>query len=638
MAKGKFSKPRAQFQETQPTEDAMSQIVEDPAAPTPNTSEPQEEPVSPAVAQNRKIVIISLCILALAVLIGITLSLGYLFSSAADNGLILNNVTVAGVNLGGMTREEAKKALHSATDTTYTGKDMVIILPDSTLTLSPSDTKASLDVDAVVEAAYNYGRSGSKAENEAAKAQSLVGEYHIALLSYMTLDTDYIRQKLDKYGAGFNSSYSASSYTLEGDMPELSEEKFDEDAPCQTLLLNPGTPGKFLDINVLYNRVLDAYSFNQFEVNVKDSAPVTQPEELDLDQIFEQLHISATDAQMDMKTFEVIPGSYGYTFDLARAKQLLAQAEPGSTVGIPMEYVSPEQSAEELEKLLFRDVLASTKTKHTNNANRNNNLRIACASLNGYVLMPGQQLSYNEVLGKRTEEAGYKAAGAYANGETVMELGGGICQVSSTLYYAALLADLQIDVRQAHSYVSSYIDFGMDATVSWGGPEFKFTNNTDYPIRIEAEVSDGYVKINLVGTDLKDYYVKMEYQILSVKNAETEYKEFPKDNEKGYKDGDVITTPYTGYTVKTYKCKYSKETDELISRDFEAQSVYKSRNKVIAKIVTETEPPTTEAPTEAPTQPSTEPPTEAPTEPSTEAPTVPSTEPSTESTPSDETE
>lgn len=638
MAKGKFSKPRAQFQETQPMEDAMSQIVEDPAAPTPNTSEPQEEPVSPAVAQNRKIVIISLCILALAVLIGITLSLGYLFSSAADNGLILNNVTVAGVNLGGMTREEAKKALHSATDTTYTGKDMVIILPDSTLTLSPSDTKASLDVDAVVEAAYNYGRSGSKAENEAAKAQSLVGEYHIALLSYMTLDTDYIRQKLDKYGAGFNSSYSASSYTLEGDMPELSEEKFDEDAPCQTLLLNPGTPGKFLDINVLYNRVLDAYSFNQFEVNVKDSAPVTQPEELDLDQIFEQLHISATDAQMDMKTFEVIPGSYGYTFDLARAKQLLAQAEPGSTVGIPMEYVSPEQSAEELEKLLFRDVLASTKTKHTNNANRNNNLRIACASLNGYVLMPGQQLSYNEVLGKRTEEAGYKAAGAYANGETVMELGGGICQVSSTLYYAALLADLQIDVRQAHSYVSSYIDFGMDATVSWGGPEFKFTNNTDYPIRIEAEVSDGYVKINLVGTDLKDYYVKMEYQILSVKNAETEYKEFPKDNEKGYKDGDVITTPYTGYTVKTYKCKYSKETDELISRDFEAQSVYKSRNKVIAKIVTETEAPTTEAPTEAPTQPSTDPPTEAPTEPSTEASTAPSTEPSTESTPSEETE
>lgn len=638
MAKGKFSKPRAQFQETQPTEDAMSQIVEDPAAPTPNTSEPQEEPISPAVAQNRKIVIISLCILALAVLIGITLSLGYLFSSAADNGLILNNVTVAGVNLGGMTREEAKKALHSATDTTYTGKDMVIILPDSTLTLSPSDTKASLDVDAVVEAAYNYGRSGSKAENEAAKAQSLVGEYHIALLSYMTLDTDYIRQKLDKYGAGFNSSYSASSYTLEGDMPELSEEKFDEDAPCQTLLLNPGTPGKFLDINVLYNRVLDAYSFNQFEVNVKDSAPVTQPEELDLDQIFEQLHISATDAQMDMKTFEVIPGSYGYTFDLARAKQLLAQAEPGSTVGIPMEYVSPEQSAEELEKLLFRDVLASTKTKHTNNANRNNNLRVACASLNGYVLMPGQQLSYNEVLGKRTEEAGYKAAGAYANGETVMELGGGICQVSSTLYYAALLADLQIDVRQAHSYVSSYIDFGMDATVSWGGPEFKFTNNTDYPIRIEAEVSDGYVKINLVGTDLKDYYVKMEYQILSVKNAETEYKEFPKDNEKGYKDGDVITTPYTGYTVKTYKCKYSKETDELISRDFEAQSVYKSRNKVIAKIVTETEPPTTEAPTEAPTQPSTEPPTEASTEPSTEAYTEPSTEPSTESTPSVETE
>lgn len=648
MAKGKFSKPRTRVQEDLEIEQALEQVSEQPLSPR---SAPQEvyqklesepyqeafddydEPESPAVSHNKKVAIIALCVLAIVVLIAAVLAGGYFLSDAVENGTILNNVTVAGVNIGGLTREEAKKVLHQATDTTYTGTDMVVYLPDSTLTLTPANTRASLDVDAAVEAAYEYGRTGSKAQQQQAYEQSLRGQYHIALLSYLTLDTDYIRSTLDAYGASFNSTYCAASYRLEGQMPELAEDKWSADAPCQTLMLNPGAEGKYLDIDVLYNRILDAYSFNTFEVDARDDAPVTEPEALDLDAIYAELTVAPVDAQMDMKTFDVIAGSYGYTFDLERAKELLAQAEPNTTVGIPMEYVAPENNAEELAKLLFRDVLATAKTKHTSNENRNNNLRVACASLNGQVLMPGQQLSYNEVLGKRTEKAGYKAAAAYANGETVQELGGGICQVSSTLYYATLLADLQIDVRQAHSYVSSYIDFGMDATVSWGGPEFKFTNNTDYPIRIEAEVKDGYVNIRIIGTDVSDYYVKMEYEILSVKDYEVEYKEFPKDNEKGYKDGDIITTPYTGYTVKTYKCKYSKETNELISRDFEAKSTYKSRNQVVAKIIEETEPSTeetTEPTTEPTTAPTTEPTTEATTEPTTESTAQPETESTTE--------
>ncbi len=608
MAKGKFSQPRGPVTST-PEPPQARKAPEDNWQPVQDAPLPEDEDMevsTPAIEKNKKIVLISLCVLALVLVIGVVVTIGYLFGGSDDDGLILSNVHVAGINLGGMTPEDAEKVLHQATDLTYTSKDMVILLPDSTITLTPANTGASLDVKAAVEAAYQYGRTGGRAEREAARAQILTGEYHIALLSYLSLDTTYIRRQLDDYGADFNSTYAPSSFTMQGEMPALDAEHFDKNAVCQTLILNPGAPGRHLDMDALYNRVLDAYSFNQFEVDARNDAPEEAPEPLDLAAIFEEFCVEAVDASMDMETFEVTPESYGYAFDLERAQELLSEAAPGADIGIPMQYVIPQVLGDELEELLFRDVLASYKTEHTNNENRNNNLRLACAAINGYVMMPGDEFSYNTVVGKRTAEAGYLPAAAYSGGQTVNELGGGICQVSSTLYYCTLLADLDVTVRQCHSYPSSYIPLGMDATVSWGGPEFKFINNTRYPIRLEAEVSDGYVKIQIIGTDEKDYYVEMEYNIISTKNYDTIYEEYPENNAKGYKDGQIIQSPYTGYTVKTYKCRYDKETGELIERVYEDTSVYKSRDKIIAKIIKD-EP--TEPPTDAPaTPPETDPP------------------------------
>jgi vancomycin resistance protein YoaR len=276
--------------------------------------------------------------------------------------------------------------------------------------------------------------------------------------------------------------------------------------------------------------------------------------------------------------------------------------------------------------MLFRDVLASFKTKHTGDENRNTNLRLACETINGLVLNAGENFDFNTVVGQRTAAKGYKAADAYDGGQTVKTLGGGICQVSSTLYYCTLIADLQIINRSPHSYISSYMDPGTDATVSWGGPHFTFKNNTNYPIRIEAKVEDGYVHMALIGTDEKDYYVEIEYQIIGSEAPETIYKDFEVDNEEGYKNGQVITTPYTGYTVKTFKLKYDKVTKELISREVDQISRYRKRDKVVARVNVPTEPPT-EAPEEPPVVTPTEPatPPVTPTEPA--VPPVTPTEP-----------
>ena len=574
-------------------------------------------------AKNRKIILISVCSVAVVLLISVIVGFWFFFGGASDDGLILNNVMVGGINLGGMTKDQAKATLHNATDNTYTQTDMVIELPDTTITLSPANTGAKLDVDAVIKAAYSYGREGSREEREAVREASLTSTHHIPLLNYLNLNLEYIKGELDSYGASFNSTYTPSSVTFDREVPvlDVADEKYQKNAPCQIMTLTLGTPGRHLDIDALYNDVLDAYSFHKFHVTAQMDEAETLPEALDLDALYEEYRSEPANAYMDMKTYEVIPEIYGYDFDLEQARIMMEQAQYGDTIEIPFRYLLPETLSADLSGLLFRDVLGSYETKHSGDENRNTNLRLACAAINGKVLAAGEKFDFNTVVGKRTAEAGYKSADAYDGGQTVKTLGGGICQISSTLYYCTLIADLEIIDRSPHSYVSSYMPMGMDATVSWGGPHFSFKNNTNYPIRIEAEVSDGYVKIKLIGTDEKDYYVKMEYEVIGSESPETIYKEFAPDNEEGYKNGEVITTAYKGYTVRTYKLKYDKETHELISREVDRVSRYKKRDKVVAKIVKPEESKPTEPAAPAPTEPQTPVPT--PTEPPAPAPTTP---------------
>ena len=570
------------------------------------------------------ILLVFLCML-LVVMLGVVGYLGYLGFSP-DDRLIFNNVTVFGTNLGGMSRDEASSAIHQMTDSTYSKEDMVLNVNGDEIRFLPGDTGVSLDVESLVKAAYDYGRTGRKADREAAIAALESNVYEVSVAEYLTLNTDAIRATLEAHKELFQSVYVPSSVELRGDMPVLdaADENFEPDAKPQTLVLTIGNPGRDIDMEQVYDQILAAYVRNELLVEIDTTEENQEPEPIDLEALFEEYCTDYADASMDKETFAVIPEIYGYTFDLEEATAKLEEATYGDVVEIPFAILAPEVNAESLEALLFRDVLSSYKTKHTTNENRNNNLRLACAALNGMVLNPGDVFDYNTALGKRTTEAGYKYAPAYSGGATVNELGGGICQVSSTLYYCTLIADLEIVTRTAHSYVSSYIPYGMDATVSWNGPHFRFSNNTNYPIRLEASVDDEYVNISIIGTDEKDYYVEMEYELVGMSKYEEEVQTMTKSEAAaaGYKDGQVIQTPYTGYSVNTYKVKYSKETKEQISRVKEAYSKYKSRNKITVSVVPD---PTT------PTQPS----TEATTPPATTAPTTPpaTTPPETAATP-----
>ena len=524
-------------------------------------------------------------LLILLLVCTLTLSACSLF----DDGLILPNVTAAGIDISGKTPEEAKTLIQRQTDLTYPYEDMVIELPSETLRLSPADTGVVLDVDAMVEDAFNYGRSGTWQENRAIRKAAETTDFDLPISNYLTLDADYIRTQLEAYVTKHTSEFAQSSVTVEGEVPALKGKDYDPEAPCQTIQVYTGNPGYTIDISGVYELVIEAYHRNEFLVTADIPEEETLPDPIDLTALYEETRVDPVDASVDKSSYKINKESYGYDFDLEAAAALIAETPYNETVTISYRYIEPKWTEKKLlgegNDNLFPDVLATYKTVHTSEAGRNANLKLACKSLNGMVLLPGEQFDYNKALGERTAARGYQAAGAYVNGVTVDTIGGGICQVSSTLYYCTLIADLQIDTRLAHSYVSSYMPKGMDATVSWGGPDFRFTNNTGYPIKIEAWVADGYVHIKLLGNDVKGYTVKMESEVLSTTDYKTEYKVMTSKEAKeaGHYDGKVLQTPYTGYSVKSYKCKYDAN-GKLISRAYEATSNYKVRNRIVVKI------------------------------------------------------
>ena len=585
---------------------------------TPEPPIPEEEPdfidklmqLGSFFQKHQTPVILGLCGAAL-LLIVLFISIFFAGGKSADDHSLGGNVLIAGVNIQGMTHQEAVSAVKQATDAAYSQNDMVVDFGTAQLVLSPKDTGAQLDVQAAIDAAFALTPSQEP--------------QFVALLPYLHLNTDYIRDTLNAYAEDSGSTLTQTSYGLEGDEPELSADRFNEHAPTQTLVIVMGTPGIGFDAQDVYEKVLDAYSLHQFQVEVKNVETSTEPDPIDLDTIYKEFYIEPVNATVNLQTFETVTGSYGYGFDLEEAQELVNKAQHGEVLRIPMEYIPPEILDHDA---FFKDTLGEHQTPRCiSDDDRIRNLEVACRAINDTVLNPGESLSFQNALNK---VSGFRTAPEDVLQEPVHQ--GGVTQVASTLYYAALLSDLTISSRSNHDYLPSFIDYGLDAT-----SDLKITNSTGYPIRIQAEYSGGYVNIQILGTEERSHYVMLDSSISNSTTAKTVYEDYPYDNEEGYEDGDVIEEGSAGYLVKSYKVKYDRKTAKELSRDFLSNSQYPAVDRIVARVEAppETEPPT-EPPTEAPTvPPTTVPPTTVPptTVPPTEATLPPVEEPASETQP-----
>lgn len=447
---------------------------------------------------------------------------------AADpyGGKIAPGVHVGAVDLSDLSKGAAKKALRDFYGSRYSQESLVVSFPElasilsstgeqktDSMTLSPKDTGAHLDVGGAVHAAYALGR------------EDLREDKHLPLLPYLHLKEDVLQSSVQHFQEQLEGLYREDTSQIQPD----------------SVTVTRGYPAVTIDTDRLYQQMLDAYENGTLsDCNYDGSVTLRQPEAVDLDALWQQTRVEPKEPQVDKTTYQVIPGEAGREFDLDAAKAQYENLPYGQSLDLPLEDTQPEIADEDA---WFQDTLGHCETPHSNNENRNSNLKKACEMLNGLVLQPGQEFSYNETLGERTKDKGWLPAPAYSGTTLVDSPGGGICQVSSTLYLASVYAELTVLERVNHGFPVSYIPLGMDATVNWGFTDLKLRNDSPMPVKILAEETDDLVKVSIMGTETRNYDIKMTYSV-------------------------------GGRHVKTYMSKYDKTTGELISKDPVALSSY----------------------------------------------------------------
>lgn len=548
---------------------------------------------------------------------------------AASLDVFFPNTTINGVDVAGMTVQQAGEELGSTlpqrtmafylplTDKSGDGvtapEGETLYDPEPAATVSCESLGITQDLDYTAYAQSVYDRSQGQSGFFQGGWSFLAHLFRSqgAKGVYLEPDETVFRQKLSELAQTFSRPAQDTSYevgqdslTVTRELDGLAVTEADLEQPIREALSSEADGAVYVDAAILPAQTLSAQD------------------------IHDAVAGSMKNAGYDAATDSITPEQAGAEFDVAEAQSLLDAASPGETVEIPADIQQPHVTAAELKDVLFRDVLGQCRTHVSGTSARINNVKLSAAACNGVVLNTGDVFSYNATTGQRTTAKGYQAAPAYVGGETVDEVGGGVCQTSSTIYYACLRANLEITERYAHRYVPAYIDWGMDATVSWGGPDYKFTNNTDYPIKIVATYSGGYLTVKILGTNVDGTYVKMTNEVLSKTNWETVYKDdetLPAGTEK------VTTTPYTGYKVKSYRNVYSAD-GKLISSTYEATSDYKVRNKVISRGPALPEQP--ETPVTGPAETPVETPTQTPEEttPSTTTPETSTLDPAQEQT------
>ena len=289
---------------------------------------------------------------------------------------------------------------------------------------------------------------------------------------------------------------------------------------------------------------------------------------------------SITGFDQSSMSFTFGAGVQGKTLDQAQLAADLKSAldAGGGSVTLKIDTQDPTVSIEEMQSLYGLRAYAVTNAS-SSSSNRLTNITLALGAINGTLIQPGEEFSFNQTVGKRTAERGYKVATAYSGGEVTEELGGGICQVSTTLFNAAVKADLEITERHAHSMPVSYVDKGKDATVSWGSQDLKFKNNTSEPVYIVAYLdSDKKVRVGVFGRALADgMYITVESEITYEKKYETvyQYNAFLLPGTQSELQSGRNTYKATAYKL------YWSASGELINKEVLCYSTYNGRDAII---------------------------------------------------------
>lgn len=420
---------------------------------------------------------------------------------------IYPNVYLNGIPLGKLTREEAAETLKNCNwEKTVSGSLEVRLPMNVNAYVDYVDAGVRMSAEEAIDTAMTVGREDDIYRQLYTYVNSMILTTDIVDRTII-IDEDYVNQQLEAGIKEFDEVSSKNAYEM------------DFDKNVFTLLKGAGEVK--IDQQALYAKVENALRSEEESVTYRIEGDV-ELKEPDFEKILNEERADAQNAYYDPEKDEIVDDVVGLVFDPKTASKIWQAAEPLTVIEVPLDTTKAEVTKKDLEEILFRDVLGEYTTSFKgSNSNRCSNINLAVNTINGVVVMPGETFSYNETLGERTEEKGYLVAAVYDNGEVKQGIGGGICQVSSTLCCAVRQSRLDY-TRANHQFKVSYIDIGLDATVDYtnfeegGGVDFTFTNTKDQPVKIVGSCDNDKLTVTfqILGTDYDHYTVEFKYKFV----------------------------------------------------------------------------------------------------------------------------
>ena len=506
--------------------------------------------------KNKIGLIIGIIILVLIFLLLILSTIFALINSKSNK--IVKGIYIENVDMSDITEEEAKNILTELAEKTKKN-EILFKYKEIETPITYEALEVNFDIDSAIKDAYSLGRKGNIFQNNFDILKTWINGKSIKL--NFSFDENVIKQVCENINNTSADSIVEPSYYVENDK----------------LIITSGKKGIKVKEDELMQTVKDSIKLNSdssilIDVQVSEE----EPSAIDLEKIRSEIYKEVKDAYYTTNPFTIYPEVNGVDFDIENAKTIIS--EPKEQYEIPLIITKAEKTVQEIGTEAFPDLLATFSTKYNaGDTNRTTNLKLSAGKINGTVLLPGDEFSYNKIVGERTIQAGYKMAATFSGGKVVDGLGGGICQISSTLYDAVVMANLDVTVRRNHQFVTSYLPGGKDATVVWGSQDFKFVNSRKYPVRITATVSGGVATVQVWGVKEE---VEYDITIETKKTATIPYTtQYVKDSTLPKGTQKVVQNGNNGSKYEAYKVM--RLNGEVVSRTLLSKDTYNAKNKIV---------------------------------------------------------
>ena len=474
-----------------------------------------------------------------------------------NNSNIINGIKIEGIDVSGLTREEAKTKIEAVYNDKKQ-KDITLKYKDFETTLSQDILETNYDIEKAVNEAIITGKNGNIITNNYNILFALIGKKNIKI--DMIINEEQTEKAIEDIQTNLPETIEEPDYYIE-------ENK---------LIITPGKEGLKISTENLINKIkknLQSMTTNEEYVEI----PVEKawPNKIDLEQIHSEIYKEVQDAYLTRNPITIHPEVEGIDFDIEETKKILEETK--EKYEIPLKITKPSVTTIDLGSEAFPNKLSTYTTRYDGgDKNRSTNLEIACEKINDKIILPGETFSYNKT---RTTAAGYKTAKVYENGAVVDGIGGGICQISSTLYNAVLKANLEIVERRNHQFITSYVPEGRDATVAYGITDFKFKNSRKYAIKIKATASNGVATIDIYGIkEDTEYQITFDTKTISTIPFTTKYTD---DNTLPVGTEKIKQKGANGSVTETYIIK--SLNGQVVSNTLLSKDTYSAMPRIILR-------------------------------------------------------